>query len=410
MGEPDRGGRGRLLAVVLAVVGLAVVSAATVVEPSGRPDRLAAAERVSVPEPSIETAADDDAPARSAPTAAVAGAVRPTASEATPEPGSTTAVPAVDPPEPRRGRLVIHGVGDTNFDPAYIPDLGRLGYGHAFDGLGGLFESDDLTVVNLECAPSDLGQPVPKTFNFRCDPDSLPVARANGVEVANLANNHVLDYGVEAMLDGRVNVEAAGMAAVGVGADLAQATTPALVDIEGWRVAVLGMGGVVPADWWLATDERPGRASGDDIDQMAAAVAAAARQADLVVVSIHWGRELVTEPDAGDRARAEAMVAAGADIVFGHHPHRLGDLELIDGKPVFWTLGNFVWPRLSDAGSTTAVARVVVDRDGGLEACLLPAFITTSGRPELTGPAPCGPAAPGWPDPTGRPARVMQRS
>ena len=308
-------------------------------------------------------------------------------------------------PEPERGRLIIHGVGDTNFDPAYIPNLATFGYEYAFDGLGRLFERDDLTVVNLECAPSDLGARVPKQFNFRCPPESLPVARANGVEVANLANNHVLDYGVEAMLDGRVNVEAAGMAAVGVGADVAQATTPALLDVEGWRIAVLGMGGVVPADWWLASDERPGMASGDDIDQMAAAVAAAADQADLVVVSIHWGRELVTEPDAGDRARAEAMIEAGADMIFGHHSHRLGQLEWIDGTPVFWTLGNFVWPRLSDAGSTTAVARVVIEPDAEVEACLLPAFIATSGRPELTGPAPCGPAAPGWPDPAPRPAQ-----
>jgi hypothetical protein len=96
-------------------------------------------------------------------------------------------------------------------------------------------------------------------------------------------------------------------------------------------------------------------ASGDDVDQMAAAVEAASASADVVVVTIHWGVEGVAEPDAEDRARAEAMIAAGADVIFGHHPHRLGELEFVDGVPVFWTLGNFVWPRLSDAGATTAV-------------------------------------------------------
>ena len=183
------------------------------------------------------------------------------------------------------------------------------------------------------------------------------------------------------------------MAAVGVGADVAEATTPAILEIDGWTVAVLGMGGVVPAEWWLATEDRPGMASGDDIDQMAAAVTAASQQADLVVVSIHWGKELVTEPDAGDRARAEAMMAAGADVIFGHHSHRLGGLEDVAGRPVFWTLGNFVWPRLSDAGATTGVARVVVEPDGSIDACIIPAFITSSGQPELTGPPPCGPGS-----------------
>ena len=414
MGDREQGAVGRLVAVLTVVSGLAVISAATVVESTGSPDRLAAAR--DDPAPSTTSATTTSATATSAPEPESGPEPGPTvepasepesepASEPEPESGADSE-PTVEPEtEPRRGRLVIHGVGDTNFDPSYIPNLATFGYEYAFDGLGRLFERDDLTVVNLECAPSDLGARVPKQFNFRCPPESLPVARANGVDVANLANNHVLDYGVEAMLDGRINVEAAGVAPVGVGADLDEATTPALLDIDGWRVAVLGMGGVVPAGWWLATDERPGMASGDDLDQMAAAVAAAAAQADLVVVSIHWGRELVTEPDPGDRARAEAMIDAGADVIFGHHSHRLGQLEWIDGTPVFWTLGNFVWPRLSDAGSTTAVARVVIDPDGGVEACLLPAFITTSGRPELTGPAPCGPAAPGWPDPAPRPAQ-----
>jgi poly-gamma-glutamate capsule biosynthesis protein CapA/YwtB (metallophosphatase superfamily) len=130
-------------------------------------------------------------------------------------------------------------------------------------------------------------------------------------------------------------------------------------------------------------------ASGDDTEQMVRAVEAADEAADLVFVTIHWGWELETEPRADDRARAEAMIAAGADAIFGHHPHRLGEVEFIEGRPVYWTLGNFVWPRLSNAGATTAVARVAVSPDGDIFGCMLPAFITTSGRPEITGPPIC---------------------
>jgi poly-gamma-glutamate synthesis protein (capsule biosynthesis protein) len=85
------------------------------------------------------------------------------------------------------------------------------------------------------------------------------------------------------------------------------------------------------------------------------------------------------------------MIAAGADIIFGHHQHRLGPLEFIEGKPVFWGLGNFVWPHNSTASATTAVARVVVNPDGSINACLIPAFIRNPGRPEITGQAECGP-------------------
>ncbi len=332
------------------------------------------------------------------PTAELAAETTVTASPTTPPtttpPTTTTAVPltttsTTTPVEPQPGWLTVHAVGDTNFDPDYIVQFRTEGYAYAFGGLDGLFERDDLTIANLECSASDLGEPLAKAFTFRCDPAALPIAADHGIDVMSLANNHGIDFGIEAALDSRANVEAAGMRAVGIGEDLAAATAPALVEINGWTVAVLGMGGVVPAEWWLATDDRPGMASGDDIDQMVRAVEAADAVADLVFVTIHWGWELETAPRADDRARAEAMITAGADAIFGHHPHRLGEIELIDGRPVYWTLGNFVWPRLSDAGATTAVARVTVSPDGDIFGCAIPAFITTSGRPELTGPPYC---------------------
>jgi len=331
------------------------------------------------------------------PTPAVEAALTTTTVAANPQPTTAPAPTATLPPTtttsttvPPRRPVIIHGVGDINFDTAYIPNLAAHGYEYAFEGLGGLFLEDDLTIINLECTPSLLGTPLSKAFTFRCDPAALPVARRAGVDVANLANNHGQDFGIEAMLDGRANVNRAGIRAIGTGADVAVATRPTLVQVGDWTIAVLGMGGVVPSDGWLATEDRPGMASGDDLEQMTAAVAAAGEIADYVAVSIHWMWELETEPRADDRERAEAMIAAGADMIFGHHPHRLGDLEFIDGKPVFWTLGNFIWPRLSDAGATTAVARVVITPDGRIDACLIPAFIETSGRPVLRGPAPCG--------------------
>jgi poly-gamma-glutamate synthesis protein (capsule biosynthesis protein) len=85
------------------------------------------------------------------------------------------------------------------------------------------------------------------------------------------------------------------------------------------------------------------------------------------------------------------MIAAGADVIFGHHPHRLQPLEVVMGRPVAWSLGNFVWPSLSPAGSRTAVARVVFSPDGEVVACLVPAYIESPGHPVLTGDAECGP-------------------
>lgn len=292
---------------------------------------------------------------------------------------------------PAKGELIIQGTGDVNLDPSYIPALGENGYDYAWQGLDGLFVEDDLTVVNLECAPSDIGTPQPKKFVFRCPVESLASLARAGVEVANLGNNHSGDYGKDALVDGISNVVDAGVAPVGAGADETGAGTPAVFEVNGWRIAVLGFGGVYGSTDWFAAPDRPGMRDGDDIPSMVEAVAAADRVADIVIVAIHWGVELDTEPRPDDIERAQAMIEAGADVIFGHHAHRLQPFEIVDGAAVFWGLGNFVWPNFSTAGSTTAVARAIVHPDGTIEGCLIPAFIEKPGQPVLIGDPECGP-------------------
>lgn len=278
-----------------------------------------------------------------------------------------------------------------NLDPQYIPALAANGYDYAWEGVRELFLADHVTVINLECAPSDLGSPEPKAFVFRCPPESLGSLVPAGVEVANLGNNHGGDYGQEALVDGRAQLIAAGVLPVGAGASETEAGAPALIETGGWTVAVVGFGGVVPHSGWIASGDRPGMRDGDTIETMVEAVAAADAVADIVVVTIHWGVELDTSPRGDDVERAKAMIEAGADVIYGHHPHRLQPLEIVDGAAVFWSLGNFVWPNFSQAGSTTGVGRVVIEPDGSISACLIPAFIENPGQPVLTGEAECGP-------------------
>ncbi len=307
-------------------------------------------------------------------------------------PPTTTTVPSTTTTTlPPKGTLVIQGTGDVALDPDYIPVFRSEGYDYAFSGLDGLFLEDDLTVVNLECTPSDLGHPLEKAFVFRCPTAALPALFRNGVEVANMGNNHSGDFGEEALVDGRNQLIAAGVAPVGAGKDYAEAGEAAVFEIKGWTIAVVGFGGVAPSPSWYAGEDHPGMRSGDHVKQMVEAVEAAAQIADLVVVTVHWGFELDTEPRPDDIERARAMIAAGADIIFGHHQHRLNPLEMVDGAAVFWGLGNFIWPHNSVPSATTAVARVVVHPDGTIEACMIPAFIKTHGRPVITGEPECGP-------------------
>ncbi|TMK86174.1 MAG: CapA family protein [Actinobacteria bacterium] len=321
----------------------------------------------------------------------------PTRATGSTPPASPSVSPLASPspslsPSPRatapagRGRLVIHGTGDVSVDPNYIPNFRSYGYGYAWSGLNGLFKRDDLTVVNLECAVSRLGSPVPKKFNFRGDPAALPAMRAAGVEVANMANNHSYDFGPQALMDEREQLRRNDIAPIGAGADPQEALSPALFTIRGWRVAVLGFDKVVdPYPEAVARPGHPGTAAGHNEAAMIGAVKAAAGVADVVVVMIHWGVELDTQPRASEVSLAHRLVQAGADVIFGGHSHRLQPMESYRGRPIFYSLGNFVWPNLSAAGATTAVAEVTISPSGEVTGRLLPAYIESAGHPVLRG-------------------------
>jgi hypothetical protein len=284
---------------------------------------------------------------------------------------------------PPKGALVIHGAGDTNVDSGYI-GVPPSNYDTLLSGMNGLFDRDDVTVVNLECSVTRIGTPVPKEFNFHGDPAALPYLKRGGVDVANMANNHSYDFGPEALVDTRKNIVSAGMAAVGAGKEPAQAEQAAILHVKGWTIAVVGFDKVVdPFPDAVAAPGHPGTACGHDVDCMVAATKRAAAMSDLAIVDIHWGVELDTQPRPDDVAIAHRLIDAGADIIFGGHSHRLQPMQTYRGRPIFFSLGNFVWPRLSTASATTAVAEVHVTPQDKFTARLLPAEIESSGHPVL---------------------------
>jgi Bacterial capsule synthesis protein PGA_cap len=309
----------------------------------------------------------------------------PTAPEARVTPDAKAAGGDASPsptPEPK-GKLLIHGTGDVSLDPSYIPAFQTNGYGWAWSGLDGLFDRDDLTIINHECPSTDVVARLDKTFVFRCDPEALDEARRAGVDVASLANNHGFDQGPQGLLDSIRNIERAGIVPVGAGTSQEKADAPAYIEVKGWRVAVVGVGEVTDPDSQVAVGDEIGTSVGHDFPRALAAIRGAEADADLVIVVIHWGLELDIRPRAYQVDEAHRMIDAGADVIFGSHAHRLQPMDTYHDKPIFYGLGNFVWPRFSSEGSATAVAQVVVRPDGEIVGRMLPATIVSDGHPVL---------------------------
>jgi poly-gamma-glutamate synthesis protein (capsule biosynthesis protein) len=184
----------------------------------------------------------------------------------------------------------------------------------------------DLVVLNLECCISERGRPwdAPgKPFFFRAPPRAVELLVLLGTDCVTLANNHALDYGVDALADTRDHLAAAGIATVGAGNDLQQARRPALLTAGGLRVAVLGITDH-PADFAAAPD-RPGVAFADlgrqVPDWLTALVREAGAQADVTLVTPHWGPNMTPAPVRHVRRAARALVDAGATLIAGHSAH-----------------------------------------------------------------------------------------
>lgn len=199
----------------------------------------------------------------------------------------------------------------------------------------------DLFVLNLECAISDRGEPWPdpsKPFFFRAPPVAAQVLRHLGVGCVTLANNHALDFGTEALLDTFRHLDAAGIAWVGAGADEPTARAPAILHGGGMRVGIVGVTDH-PYDY-AAGPDRPGVAYGDLRRGLPAWLleTVGGLEADIVVVSPHWGPNMVAEPVEHVRAAAAGLLPAGAALVAGHSAHVFHGVT----DRVLYDLGDFI--------------------------------------------------------------------
>jgi poly-gamma-glutamate capsule biosynthesis protein CapA/YwtB (metallophosphatase superfamily) len=199
----------------------------------------------------------------------------------------------------------------------------------------------DLVVLNLECCISERGRPwdAPgKPFFFRAPPRAVELLALLGTDCVTLANNHALDYGVDALADTLAHLGTAGIAAVGAGADLEQARRPAVLAARGLRVAVLGVTDH-PADFAAGAD-RPGVAFADLGRQVPQWLLQTVREAeaDAVLVTPHWGPNMTTAPVRHVRRAATALLEAGATLIAGHSAHVPHGVA----GPVLYDLGDFL--------------------------------------------------------------------
>ncbi len=246
-----------------------------------------------------------------------------------------------------------------------------------FDAALNVLAEHDVVVANLEMPLSTRGYRVPKHSNLRSAPVVIDDIVAMGCDVVSLANNHMMDYGPDALMDTIAACEGVNLPACGAGKDLDAAMTPVILKMGASRIGVIsvastlpiesdagpGKPGIAPVRVEFAFEidsnllmEQPGTmpivqswANAADQARVCAAISELKHQADFVIVAIHWGvPPYWLSPNQGLLAQYQtplghAFIDAGADVVCGHHAHVLHPIEIYNGRPILYSLGNFVF-------------------------------------------------------------------
>jgi len=226
-------------------------------------------------------------------------------------------------------------------DPAYAlrPTRGRLA-------------AADITVGNLENTLSRAGTPTQGGDSFGADPAVAGLLRRSGFDVLGLANNHLGDFGDRALVQTVRRLRSAGFATFGAGRSPRQAWQPAVVERRGVRFGFLGFNAIgetpevgpgQPGAVSVSMPPRTGPLDRAELRRFLRAVRRLDARVDAVVAMPHWGTQYTNVPEPVQRRVARRLVAAGADVVVGGHPHWLQGVEVVRGRLVAHSLGNFVF-------------------------------------------------------------------
>lgn len=179
-------------------------------------------------------------------------------------------------------------------------------------------------------------------FPLIAPPENVAVLQQGGIDVVNTVNNHCFDFGTKGYADTLATLDAAGVQHFGsaiLGGKLASDITT-WVDAKGIRFGFLGFS--YPQTSTLALIQ-------ERIQTLRTA------GCDVVIVSLHWGRETYMTPNIGQTQYAANVIDMGADVVWGHHPHVLQPVQFYKGKPVLFSTGNFIFGTMSEVEPSTGI-------------------------------------------------------
>lgn len=246
------------------------------------------------------------------------------------------------------------------------------------DGLDGVLTREysqelinaDIALINQEFAFTNRGTKASdKQYTFRADPEYVQMFKDMQIDIASLANNHSMDFGEIGLTDSFDTLNAAGIQYIGAGNNITEAREIKYMDVKDKKIAFLGASRVIPVPEWNAYKNKPGMLTTYDPAMLIEDIETAKSQSDFVVVYVHWGKERKEYPEDYQRKMARQYIDAGADLVVGSHPHVLQGIEYYKGKPIIYSLGNFIF---NSNNNRTALLKVFINQQNEVKVTFIP--------------------------------------
>ena len=242
-------------------------------------------------------------------------------------------------------KLVIGLAGDVMIGRGVNSVISRHGYPYIWGNLLSTLRNTDLNIVNLETTLTNSNHQIFKTFNFKASPDKIRSLTEANITVVNLANNHILDFAEEGLIETLENLNAAGIKYVGAGENEKEAARPVILVKNNISIGVLGYTDNEPR--WKAGVLRMGVNYIDiskktDRSRVLLDLKELKKKTDIAIISIHWGPNMNEVPNKLFIDFAHEMIQHGADIIHGHSAHNFQGIEVCDQKLIFYDTGDFV--------------------------------------------------------------------
>jgi poly-gamma-glutamate capsule biosynthesis protein CapA/YwtB (metallophosphatase superfamily) len=253
--------------------------------------------------------------------------------------------------------------GDTMMDWSVKETIEQKGPDYPFIHIKDELAFSDLSILNLETSVTTGGTKQEKQFTFRSNPSALPGLKNAGFQLVSLANNHSLDFGQTGLSDTVASLKQYQLDYVGGGLTKEEAYRAKTYRLKGRTVKILAFSRVLPDYSWVATETKPGLANGYDLSLIESTIKKEKVNADYLFVFIHWGVETKRSPEPFQQEWARKMIDSGADGVIGSHPHVLQGFEYYKGKPIAYSLGNFLFPNyVKGNAAQTGILHVDIDK------------------------------------------------